>query len=136
MIIDVTDLVGKPFLHCGRGPDAYDCFGLVLEVLRRVGIAWDWPLARAFEQDDIETLNDIIVAAVNSGPWELVEGAPIAAVDVFIMGTDGRWSHVAPMVTDKHCLHITKTSTGAHLTSPEMLTRVGYRHQEAYRWRG
>ena len=135
MIIDVTDLVGKPFLHCGRGPDAYDCFGLVLEVLRRVGIDWDWPLARAFEQGDTETLSGIIMAAVVSGPWELVE-PPLTCGDVLVMATDGRWSHVAPMVTDKHCLHITKTSTGAHLTSPEMLTRVGYRHQEVYRWRG
>ena len=135
MNVDITDLVGKPFLHCGRGPDAYDCFGLVLEVLRRVGIAWDWPLACAFEQNDIETLSGIIMAAVASGPWELVE-PPLTGGDVLVMATDGRWSHVAPMVTDKHCLHITKTSTGAHLTSPEMLRRVGYRHQEAYRWHG
>lgn len=32
------DLIGKPFAHRGRGPDSYDCFGLLLEVYRRRGI--------------------------------------------------------------------------------------------------
>jgi len=36
--IDVSDLIGIPFLRGGRGPDAFDCFGLVREVQRRRGI--------------------------------------------------------------------------------------------------
>lgn len=35
--IDVSDLVGKPFAEFGRGPQSYDCYGLVLEVSRRLG---------------------------------------------------------------------------------------------------
>lgn len=35
--VDVSDLVGKPFAEFGRGPDAFDCYGLVLEVSRRLG---------------------------------------------------------------------------------------------------
>jgi cell wall-associated NlpC family hydrolase len=31
------DLLGKPFLADGRGPDAFDCVGLLLEVQRRLG---------------------------------------------------------------------------------------------------
>ncbi len=34
-----TDLVGKPFARDARGPDAYDCLGLVIEVTRRNGFA-------------------------------------------------------------------------------------------------
>ena len=34
-----SDLVGKPFRESGRGPDAYDCWGLAVEVFRRFGIA-------------------------------------------------------------------------------------------------
>lgn len=30
------DLIGKPFAYGGRGPEAYDCYGLALEVKRRV----------------------------------------------------------------------------------------------------
>ncbi len=35
---DLSDLVGKPFADGGRGPDAYDCWGLVCEVFKRYGI--------------------------------------------------------------------------------------------------
>lgn len=37
-MINVNDLIGKPFSDGGRGPDSYDCFGLVKEVYRRYGI--------------------------------------------------------------------------------------------------
>lgn len=33
-----NDLIGKKFAYHGRGPDEYDCLGLVIEVLRRNGI--------------------------------------------------------------------------------------------------
>jgi cell wall-associated NlpC family hydrolase len=33
-----NDLIGKPFTYGGRGPTSYDCYGLALEVSRRVGI--------------------------------------------------------------------------------------------------
>jgi cell wall-associated NlpC family hydrolase len=34
----VTDLIGKPFIDGGRGPEGYDCWGLCLEVFKRHGI--------------------------------------------------------------------------------------------------
>lgn len=34
-----ADLVGKPFLRGGRGPDAYDCWGVLQVVQRRMGNA-------------------------------------------------------------------------------------------------
>ena len=34
----LDDLIGLPFMWGGRGPDSYDCFGLVREVQRRRGI--------------------------------------------------------------------------------------------------
>jgi cell wall-associated NlpC family hydrolase len=36
--IEVSDLLGKPFAWYARGPEAYDCWGLVLEVARRAGV--------------------------------------------------------------------------------------------------
>lgn len=38
-IPDYTDLLGKPFAYHGRGPDAYDCWGLVREICARGGIS-------------------------------------------------------------------------------------------------
>lgn len=37
-VLDVHDLIGKPFKARGRGPDAFDCWGLAMEVYRRRGI--------------------------------------------------------------------------------------------------
>lgn len=33
----IKDLIGKPYVNKGRGDGGYDCFGLVLEVLKRFG---------------------------------------------------------------------------------------------------
>jgi cell wall-associated NlpC family hydrolase len=33
------DLLGKPYADKGRGPDAFDCVGLLLEIERRIGNA-------------------------------------------------------------------------------------------------
>jgi cell wall-associated NlpC family hydrolase len=41
----INDLIGKPFVMGARGPDAYDCWGLVREVMQRMrpGLALpDW----------------------------------------------------------------------------------------------
>lgn len=37
--IACADLIGKPYAHGGRGPEAYDCFGLFAELCRRRGLA-------------------------------------------------------------------------------------------------
>lgn len=38
-----SDLVCKPYADFGRGPEAYDCYGVVIEVFRRAGHEFpDW----------------------------------------------------------------------------------------------
>ena len=36
--VEILNLIGKPFVDGGRGPDAYDCWGLCVEVYRCFGI--------------------------------------------------------------------------------------------------
>ncbi|MHC1727960.1 MAG: C40 family peptidase [Syntrophobacteraceae bacterium] len=36
-MIPYSDLIGKPFADFERGPGAYDCYGLVIEVFHRAG---------------------------------------------------------------------------------------------------
>ena len=38
MKLKYEDLLGKNFKYNGRGPDEYDCYGLVKELYRRLGI--------------------------------------------------------------------------------------------------
>lgn len=33
-----SDLIGRPFAYGGRGPDEYDCYGLLMELKRREGV--------------------------------------------------------------------------------------------------
>ena len=57
-----ADLIGKPFIEYGRGPAAYDCFGLFIEIQRRLGrrvidcIANPDTLDEVIQDDWIETV--------------------------------------------------------------------------------
>lgn len=37
--VEICDLIGTPFEYGGRGPETYDCYGLLMEMHRRLG--WD-----------------------------------------------------------------------------------------------
>lgn len=37
-ILEYADLLGKEYKHNGRGPDHYDCWGLCMEVYKRLGL--------------------------------------------------------------------------------------------------
>lgn len=37
-MMKLDDLIGKPYKNNARGPNAFDCWGLVLEVMRRAGV--------------------------------------------------------------------------------------------------
>jgi len=52
---DIDDLLGLPYRKDARGPDAYSCLGLVLEVYRRAGHPIPEPTAEGSE-DLWETL--------------------------------------------------------------------------------
>jgi cell wall-associated NlpC family hydrolase len=53
-MIKISDLIGKPFKDGGRGPDSYDCYGLVKEVYHRLGIELPDLYIHCF---DIEKIN-------------------------------------------------------------------------------
>ena len=37
MLLDINDLLGKPYKKNERGPQYYDCYGLLIEVAKRLG---------------------------------------------------------------------------------------------------
>ena len=54
MLLDISDLLGKPYKAHARGPEAYDCYGLVIEVEKRLG----------------HTMPDLYTKLSNSDQWE------------------------------------------------------------------
>lgn len=44
MLFNYVDLLGKEFEYLGRGPDKFDCLGLVIELFKRRGLEFpDYP---------------------------------------------------------------------------------------------
>jgi len=79
---DVTDLIGKPFHRRGCGPDHYNCWGLVMEVLKRFGAsAPDYAVDAAATLAINETYLSLLdVAVAGSGPWKILDGPEPGAV--------------------------------------------------------
>lgn len=65
------DLIGKPFVNRGRGPDVYDCFGLFLEIFRRRGIVI---LDHDYGVDPDERAGHILRRLTNWWPCEVSPG--------------------------------------------------------------
>ena len=81
-LFNCQDLMGKPFEYGGRGPDAYDCYGLMIELNKR--------LDRQMPQDYIsmedcygiqEQINDAKLSIFH----ELEEPKPFCLVTFFII---------------------------------------------------
>lgn len=62
----ICDLVGKPFESGGRGPDSYDCIGIVIEVYKRNGIILNDFSIGAFCYSKAQ---EIIESEIKSGKW-------------------------------------------------------------------
>jgi cell wall-associated NlpC family hydrolase len=72
------DLLGKPFREGARGPDAFDCVGLLIEMQRRLGrVVPDWS-------------SDPLVLASALARWERVR-VPDPGDGVLIYSVNPQW---------------------------------------------
>ena len=102
-----ADLIGKPFTKGGRGPDEFDCFGLVAEMKRREGN----PIPERESPEGDVGMAMLLAAQIPlcdelTGP----ESGAIVAIRV------GRFvHHVGYMVNETHMLHAWKHCGGVTL---------------------
>ena len=93
--IEVADLIGKPFEIGARGPDKYDCYGLLTEVFKRAGL----------QVPDYESPSDgKIIAAMMSKEvelWEKTHLEPGAALLFKIPGS----THVGVYLGNDKFIH-------------------------------
>lgn len=132
---NISDLIGVPFLDSGRDPNrGLDCWGLVMEVYRRVGVELpDYgksvPSAYASGSSDVAARN-----AEATGRWLKVDTP--SACDLVAMRTDRRVptaiNHFGVCIGRGRFLHTIKPRNAhiARLDAIEWANRVvGF-----YRW--
>ena len=99
--LDYTDLLDKPFELGARGPDAFDCWGLCVEVGRRVGIDYPFILSPVEQSDQ----NDTIIKAT-SELFEKIEKPEPYCISTYIIHRPFV-SHCGIILPDGlHFLHI------------------------------
>lgn len=103
-MVEVDDLIGVPFRMCGRGPEFYDCYGLVMELKRReCGLILP----------DYENIRDYVQAAqiisLEKRLWRECECKP-GAVPLYYI--NGLGSHVGYVLDKFDFIHTHKDSGG------------------------
>lgn len=99
-----TDLVGTPFRKGGRGPDAFDCFGLVAEMKRREGK----PIPERESPTENAGMAMLLAAQI-----PLCDELPGPRAGAIVAIRQGRFvSHVGYMVNDFEMVHAWSRSGG------------------------
>ena len=107
-MVDFDDLIGMPFEYGGRGPERFDCYGLVMECARRDGITLpDFGFANR------QALVHAMMGATMP-QWIDVRRQPGAVVLIRV----GRFvSHVGYMVNDHQMIHAWEKSNGVTIVN-------------------
>lgn len=122
----IRDLQGKPFRWQGRGPDAFDCWGLVIEVLARRGL----PSPGDFVTDTKECAIRTIAAQLAVPQAVKLDRSEPGAI---VLMSSKRALHHSGIATPYGVLH-TVRQFGACLSQPVSLRAQGYQRIEYYRW--
>lgn len=126
--------LGRPWVAGGRGPDVFDCWGLLRWVyLRHVGVAL--PAFPGLDVDDARAMARMIEDAMARGPWEELMvpeeycGVAMAA---------GRRPHHVGVYTeaDGGLIIHAANKRGVIATAPARLLTVGISSARYYRYHG
>lgn len=117
-----NDLIGKPFSNGGRGPDAYDCYGLAVEVFRRHGI--ELPDYR-ISCEDASRINQKYEEQRSLWVECDKNNLPIPSLVVLRFNSPLLINHVATYIGNGRMLHIAKR-TGVRI---EMIDHIYWRNR-------
>ena len=91
------DLLGKPWARLGRGPKFYDCYGLVIEIYRRLG----HNLPEVLYTDELILKGNVITDVVNSF-WKISE---VKAGSVVMFAERNIPTHMGVALDDNRFIH-------------------------------
>ena len=95
------DLIGKPYIENGRGPNGYDCWGVVMEIGRRIGV----------KLPEVDVIGQQRFFKINKSE---TRGGDIVLIDA----ANGR--HTGAMINRKKLMTVESTSKrGVHIINIE-----------------
>lgn len=94
---DYMDLLGLPFERGARGPNSYDCYGLVRVMFARAGII----VPDFVSPGSVEAIESLISSASRS--WRKVPIGTVGALVTFRV--DGAGAHVGYMLPNDRFIH-------------------------------
>jgi len=100
-----AQFIGKPFADHGRGPDAFDCWGLVRAALK-AGAGVDVPsYTEAYVSADERAELHALIAG-STAPWQVIAAGREREFDLALFRI-GRWvSHFGLIVRPGFMLHV------------------------------
>jgi cell wall-associated NlpC family hydrolase len=123
--MNFDDFVGLPWVDQGRGPDAFDCWGLVRAAFA-AGTGIELPShAGAYDLSDAEEIASLV--AGEASRWSPVAAGREVAFDVAVMRLAGTL-HVGIVVGRGQMLHVRR----GRLSAIEPLAR--FRNLDLYRF--
>lgn len=129
--MNLDAFIGLPYREGARGPDAYDCYGLVAAVLRAVrgDVLPDWCQAAPGPQSASRAISAALAGEVAGGRTARVDHP--ADLDIVIVGSQTRPHHVGVVVSGG-VLHASRAFGSAWHPMPRF--RMLYPHTEFWRW--
>jgi cell wall-associated NlpC family hydrolase len=102
----VAEFIGKPFQDRGRGPESYDCYGLLVETYRRIFNIEIPSFSTSYATaNDREAVARVFFEESSSARWRRVDLKDAQPPDVLAMSLAGN-RHVGVLVTPDRFLHV------------------------------
>jgi len=115
------DLIGKPYEDLGRGPDSYDCWGVVIEVGKRLGIEIpDYQMIPKNFAEVVDKYKEV------EKDYRLVPMGLQRAGDIVMYKRYGGGLHFGVMIDERTMLHSSQSLLGIHAVRLDhpILTRL------------
>ena len=104
MVIDYTDFIGIPFKHKGRTFEGFDCWGLILYVLRHMGKQVDDPMPD-YPENWKDTKEHNYFLEHYHKQWIKIDKPEV--LDAVMFGKDEKFpTHIGIIVDKNKVLHV------------------------------
>ena len=117
----VNSLAGITHAPLGRGPDAFDCWGLVCEVCKRMD--WPVPFDPVEASECPQGVSDIFATHYKAGQW--VDEGPVSGAVVFFGSPDSAYH--AGIIIAGAMLEISSNRGLRHLPVSRIHSKVEFR---------